>query len=172
MKKRIILTLLYCTLTLNICNAFEIQIDTQATASAPWKVGDTIVTLPCNELANTCYRTFLGLTSQGYRVVQDFYENGQKATDPFLIRPNIAFSSLSEVNSTTAFMDALYGNYKSWYPSGAKNSEINVNHTGAGNIKVWYENGQPAIDAKFANQTFTSSTLWDEEGRILNNEPQ
>ncbi|RUS68108.1 hypothetical protein CUZ56_00593 [Saezia sanguinis] len=59
-------------------------IDPQATAASPWEVGETIIEEPCvvNE-KKTCYLKFLGITTQGEILLQEFYASGQKATEPY-----------------------------------------------------------------------------------------
>lgn len=46
----------------------QYQIDRRTTAQAPWKVGDIVA----EDKQQNIYRKFIGVTSKGYYVVQDF----------------------------------------------------------------------------------------------------
>lgn len=62
------------------------KIDDGATANAPWKVGEAIYSqAPDNERSHS--RKFIGITQDGYYLVQDFYayDHNLQRTDPFII---------------------------------------------------------------------------------------
>lgn len=92
---RVVWSLFLSVLFFNACIAYakndthSFQIDKQVTAQAPWKVGDTIAEgeIPLGSTdASRVYRKFLGMTSKGYFVVQDFYQESHKKTiDPVVI---------------------------------------------------------------------------------------
>ncbi|MGL4668572.1 MAG: hypothetical protein ACRCWR_11675, partial [Saezia sp.] len=63
------------------------EIDEQATAQAPWKVGE-VIAQDCKSRFEVVMieRRFVGVTYESKFVVQDFYQSsGKKLTDPFVM---------------------------------------------------------------------------------------
>lgn len=144
------------------CTDFGHTIDLKATASAPWKQNAEVFrydpwvlfaprTTMSGKPDRRVTRRFLGVTTNGLYLVQDFYANGRKLTDPFLIiksgdvtRLEISTDSLmlsriglsSNVSDLPA--DALWtildgyieGRLALWEPTGHPIAEL------------FYENGQ------------------------------
>ncbi|CAK7059929.1 MAG: hypothetical protein MESAZ_01576 [Saezia sanguinis] len=72
MKK--ILTILFCVFVITGCSNDPYKIDSVATANAPWEKGEFIVNGFCSQAAiGWCVRVFLGITTDGKVLVQDFY---------------------------------------------------------------------------------------------------
>lgn len=168
MKK--ILTIAFCALTLLSAKAANISIDPQATHKSPFQAGEKINTMNCGDSPLTCYRLFQGLTTEGYRILQDFYENGEKATDPFLIHSTVPFSDLAIISDSTNFIDTLVDSYKAWYPDGTLNTEIIITGPGQGILRFWYPNGQLAGEGEFSGDNLTRAQMWDQEGTPINDD--
>lgn len=102
MKK--ILAIVCCIFVIAACSSDPYKIDPVATAKAPWGKDDIIVNGFCSQTAiGWCTRVFLGITTDGKVLVQDFYtkirdrieygkvydprteEIESKFTDPFTI---------------------------------------------------------------------------------------
>jgi antitoxin component YwqK of YwqJK toxin-antitoxin module len=101
------------------------ELDTTATANAPWKVGEIIPnTRQTMYDGNThyVYRKFLGMTTRGYYLVQDFYEKqGQKLSDPYVLidREDVD----REENQRNRVPPKIDGPYIRWYLNGQKRWE-------------------------------------------------
>lgn len=124
-----------------------IAIDQQATAQAPWKAGEMVPY--SNRLARLgwlgdyqAYRVFLGVTPQGYYVIQNFYaDNDTKLTDPYVVRN----ARDVEQRSYDSRDMAVEGLYVVWYSNGRKYMEGRaVNGKEEGEWRLWHSNGQPA----------------------------
>lgn len=105
-------------------DAFQYEIDTAATATAPWHVGEIVTqgSVPNNGYMVDAYRRFWGITTKGYYVVQDFHQNNDaKFTNAYLLMRRIDVSS----------------------PNFAVGRQID------GPFSWWHPNGQQAIDALF-----------------------
>lgn len=128
------------------------QIDKQATAQAPWKV-EEIITEGQTYLDETgplnIYRKFMGMTSQGYYVVQDFYlESHKKYSDPIAI----TLKDCAENIERSYQMDSFDGVKVVWYENGQK--AINAlfqNGKKQGRLTKWYDNGQKRVEGQFQN---------------------
>jgi len=148
----------------------SITIDAQATAQAPWKAGekvpysDTYADLrrPGN---HNVYRVFLGVTPQGYYVVQDFYaDNNAKLTDPYVVK-NV--SDVEQESYDPRDM-AVEGMYISWYPNGGKYTEGRmVGGKRDGKWSFWYNNGQIAAVSPYVSGKRNGwEEEWNESGQI------
>ncbi|MGL4668690.1 MAG: toxin-antitoxin system YwqK family antitoxin, partial [Saezia sp.] len=131
-------------------NAASYQIDEQATAQAPWKVGEVIASgyMRTSERRPNGERKFVGITSKGYFVVQDFYlGNGKKLTDPFVIVQQ------EKVDIINAYKDMpLDGVFVVWY-SGDSERKMEEGHYQDGKKQglwtTWYGNGQKAYEGYY-----------------------
>ena len=123
-----------------------IAIDEQATAQAPWKAGEMVPysdkRANLNRLGlHKVYRVFLGVTPQGYYVIQDFYaDNNAKLTDPYVVKNE------RDVRATRTYDPedmTVEGPYIRWYPDGQKYTEVlMVDGKEEGEWRLWYRNGQ------------------------------
>lgn len=164
------LTPLFLALSIGLCHAADLKIDPAATSAAPWEVGEKIATVGCSFLTHACYRTFQGITPEGYRVVQDFYEDGQKATDPFLINTTVELEKLGVIGQSPALRDTVIGTYTIWYPSGEKYGEILMNEDRSYTITAWFTNGTMSGKIQLSpNDTTLVYQEWDNEGNLIVN---
>ena len=122
-------------------------IDEKATAIAPWKVGETVATINQHVVASDLsskdtelpgYRVFLGITTDNYFLVQDFYENGNKYSDPYqLIRQSAV------LNNSPDWHTALHGALVTYYPTGEKMvDKYSIQGHFAKETNIWYPSGQ------------------------------
>ena len=136
MKK--LFVMLFCLFALTACvqstetadEAISYKIDEKATASAPWKVGETILELDhkvINESAERGegtvlgYRKFLGRTAENYYLVQDFYKDKDvKYSDPYLL---IKADALTDNGPN--WHTSIHGHLMTYYPNGQKMWERN-----------------------------------------------
>lgn len=136
-------------------------LDPQATAAAPWKVGETIAEKPCfSDRKTTCHCKFLGITSQGKALLQEFYASGQKATEPYTatVLPEtkeqrrdglyIAFYENGQKAGEGHFLDGkAQGLWTEWHRNGQKAAEGHYQDgKEQGLATSWYENGQKAAE--------------------------
>ena len=115
----------------------DMHLDRLLYRTTQWKTGVTIVSAP------EIYRCFLGLTSQGYYRVQDFYhlqyaesnnENQSslsidlKRTEPYTMmhRENVLRFGLTNISTIRQYMHLAHADI-------------------TGEFVLWYANGQPAI---------------------------
>lgn len=160
------------------------QIDQQATAQAPWKVDD-IITFPpmMTSEPNPYYRKFLGITTKGYFLIQDFYINSdQKFTTPYtlLSQADITQSSDKLINGVVIYWSEqgqktgedhyqdgkLHGTWTRWYDNGQKSDEMHYqNDKLDGTWTRWYENGQKRSEVLYRNDEKEHYIKWDENGR-------
>ncbi|WP_339802471.1 toxin-antitoxin system YwqK family antitoxin [Saezia sanguinis] len=166
------------------------EIDTVATANAPWKVNELI---SVNEDAsNHSYEVrFLGVTTQGSCIIQEFHSsNALKATDPYLV--NLPIDMLKEYsrNGTagrespiegylveyrddgskfreTRYKNGLrYGEIKVWHSNGQLSDVLPVkNGAGHGIMTMWFENGELSTKIFFNNGNAYRIISWDMSGR-------
>lgn len=125
-----------------------ITIDEQATAQAPWKAGEMVPYSDKRANLNRLgvydvYRVFLGVTPQGYYVIQDFYaDNSAKLTDPYVVKNERDVEPTRSYNTEYITVE---GPYVRWYPGGQKYQEGQmVDGKEEGEWRLWHPNGQPA----------------------------
>lgn len=174
----------------------NIQTDQQATA-VPWKVGDVVTKglggCIDDDGLNNCdlYRKFLGVDSQGYYWVQDFYlENNNKRTDPYLVLQE------KDVTSHPYFVlddESIHGGNNTYHPNGniwrietlahGVKQGLYIDHWSNGQKKEeghyqdgiregrwieWYENGSQSAEhtrvAGFAQGTWSH---WYRSGELM-----
>ena len=149
---RSILTLLFCILAFisqlsctQNAQRLSHELDPQATAQAPWAVGEIIYR--GGEFIDI-NRKFLGITIQGNYLVQDFYHvNDLKLTDPYIIMGSQGETVLSDA-------PFIEGHYVMWHESGVKGSEGSYqdgvlhglwtwwHDNGTESSRTWFENGR------------------------------
>lgn len=161
-------------------------VDEAATAAAPWKVGEVVV-----EGKGNVYRRFLGVTTQGYYVVQEFYQpEDVKSTDPYwlvdqkdVVVPVMNGSSINgllvgwhvtgEKKLEVMFENGLIqGFMRAWYPNGQKLFEI-LYQDGKpqGKAMSWHENGQKREEGSFQmGEKVGIWWAWDERGSLIDEE--
>lgn len=120
-------------------------IDEEATAKARWSIGQIVATGTLSWGGTyhgmPVYRKFLGITKEGYFLVQAFYKkNDKKYTDPYVL------VSLGEVTSSNSIgsEDHISGQLVRWYPNGQK----------------WFE-GQ-----YFNGEVYGIRRHWDDSGEL------
>lgn len=121
---RVIWSLFLSALLSSACTAYAqndtlpYQIDEQATARAPWNVGDIVAKgeVLSGVFGNSkVYRKFIGITNKGYFVVQDFYqENNKKYSVPIAIIQQDFVEDITQSDITQPFD----GMWLSWYKNG------------------------------------------------------
>jgi len=146
--KWFVVSLLFCMAGAALAATVNgIEIDEQATAQAPWKANEMV---PYSDKTASLgwlgtykvYRVFLGVTPQGYYVVQDFYaDSNAKLSDPYVVRNE---RDVEDERYDTRYM-TIEGLYIVWYPNGQKSIEGRaVNGKEEGEWRFWYSNGQLA----------------------------
>jgi len=159
------------------------QTDPQATTAAPWKIGETIAEKPCfSDRRTSCYCKFLGITSQGKALLQEFYVSGQKATEPYTatVLPEtkeqrrdglyIAFYENGQKAGEGHFLDGkAQGLWTEWHRNGQKAGESRYQdgkQQGLGTS--WYENGQKSGEGHVQNDKPQGLwTWWHENGQKM-----
>lgn len=121
-------------------------IDQVKTESAPWKINAIIFKNelhPKDEPAISVYRQFLGVTQDGYYVVQDFFSEGKrKRTDPYqTTEKNVGIPALNPVNDCLLL----------WEEGGNKRLEGCFDEHGqeTGLFSAWYASGAKLLDGHF-----------------------
>lgn len=171
-----------------VCFAAELSygVDPVATAQAPWKVGEKIITEGrCGE--DKYYREFIGITLSDLVLVQDFYFSGEKLTNPFLMTLVNAKKTMKGLSCMegiegryTMFYKSgykkVFGDFRdgmakglitTWYEAGQKRSEANYKRGELdGRMTVWYRNGQVNSEMSFMNNKLEGVlTQWYENGQ-------
>lgn len=156
---RTLFILIFSSLLLVGCaGSTSYEINKQATAQAPWSVGEIVY----QSDSSPYVRKFLGMTTQGYYLVQDFYTGTKiKFTDPYTI--------ISQEGVTTddpmAFID---GALTLWYENGHKKAEGHPQGKKMqGFWTYWHENGTKFVEGLFQDgrrQGFWRH--WYENGQI------
>ena len=169
-------------------------LDADATAATQWAVGEEVVegNRQCFLLEGwgTCemYRKFLGVTRDGYYLVQDFYaQDDVKLTDPYLLLHKEEVS----VADFSPFALQVEGRYVEWHTNGHKWYEGqfadgkvtgvwslwhgNGEKAAQGSLEgdneqgvwtYWYENGQKSSEGAFVNgEQVGLWTQWYENGK-------
>ena len=134
-------------------------IDPQATAAAPWKVGETIVEKPCSDHWKiNCYLKFLGISTQDKALFQEFYASGRKATEPY--------TAILIPDSTERHRDSLYMLIM-LYENGQKYGEGHYQNGKLHGLWTWWhENGQKAAEGHYQNgEPQGLWTYWHENGQ-------
>lgn len=157
--------ILLCVLTIGLTACTKesaYTIDNAATEKAPWKIGDIISEDRCLGRAyntlDVCYRKFLGITTKGLMLVQNFHPSQAKATDPYLV------SDASTLASDPAFK--IDGVFTAWYTNGQKAIEVTYQDGRPQGVSLeWYETGEQAAKSHFKNgQEQGVSTIWHRNG--------
>lgn len=152
------LMLIQYTAAFSLSNAATVsyEVDERATTQAPWKVEEVVY-----EEA-LFYRKFLGVTSEGYYLVQLFYvEGGQQASAPYLLMEKEAVLS-----SPRKGMEQMHGKFIGFYQTGGKKEEFDFEEGRLHGLMVgWHENGQKAAEYHFVDgQRHGLCTEWYENG--------
>lgn len=188
MMKKLLLALLsvFCIISTYAQEAISYEIDEEATANVPFKIGDRILEdEDCG--GKQCYLIFLGVTKTGQFLVQSFYLSGCKYTDPVLIydidssMPIGNSNKLSEgklifwyengqKKSETRYIDGkLEGGFTEWYENGRKAKELYYrNGEMDGPVTTWYENGQKELECSMKEDNPVGiCRVWDEQGNLI-----
>lgn len=132
-------------------NALPYKIDRIATASAPWKLGEKILEEECifDAIYSECYRVFLGVMESGQVLVQEFYLNDLKATDPFFVQ-SIHAAKLPLGSGLMA--SKVDGVFIVWHDNGQKWLEGNMQNGEKDGIwTYWNMDGQKAEERHYQN---------------------
>lgn len=161
-------------------------IDEAATTAAPWKVGEIVAEHGNGKSGG--YRRFLGVTTQGHYLVQEFYQEGDvKASDPYrlvyqkdVVNPVILGSSIDgalvgwyitgeKKFEATSENGLEQGPRIVWYPNGQKMAEIPYQDGKPhGQGVLWYENGQKQGEGLFQmGEQVGVWREWDERGNLI-----
>ncbi|CAK7049194.1 MAG: hypothetical protein MESAZ_01082 [Saezia sanguinis] len=126
------------------------QIDRAATAVAPWGVGEVVATgsLPSGGGPVEVYRRFVGVSVNGFFVVQDFYAHGDaKFSDPYELMQQ---RDVSAAGFDAWRGEAISGPYLGWYPDGGKKYQLFFVHgRQSGDAVMWGEDGAKAIEGMY-----------------------
>jgi antitoxin component YwqK of YwqJK toxin-antitoxin module len=118
-----------CTSGTKNADGVSYFIDQQATAAAQWPIGATVAEGRESE------RKFLGVTDQGYYLVQEFYSQSEiKRTDPYVV---------VDAESVSSARPNVVGKYVTWFANGQKRSEDSVKDRHYEGFSIaWHDNGQ------------------------------
>lgn len=143
------------------------QIDEQATALAPWKPGEIVAEEPVFfDLVfggKNLYRTFLGITGQGYFVVQDFYADSQREfSSPFVLMHQESVDNMDLLKyeyTSSNIPDVFDGTVTAWYENGQKMLQVSY-HEGQrqGPVAKWHSNGEKWLEGEY--QEGKEQGLW------------
>lgn len=176
---RLLLVLFFCTITFAGCkdsaqtSISSIQIDEQATAHAPWKPGEIIANgesdLKSNIGLQNITRKFIGITNDGFFVVQDFYaDSGNKLSNPIIVMQQGWASDIQLISSIFTFdgSNTLDGELILWHNNGQKWVEGHYEHgRPQGAWRVWHKNGQKRDEFYFNNGKLQGKAIsWYENG--------
>lgn len=108
-------------------------------------------------------RKFIEKNKDGYYLVQEFYKDGKKYTDPFLLKDYKEAMKTSHDILGCGYPDPIIieGKYTAYYPNGQKWSEgVYKNGYRQGVWTQWYETGE-----KWSTSTFSQENKY--EGHII-----
>lgn len=169
MKK--LLIALFGVLMLMGCAHSTYKIDPVATANAPWEIGEVILERPfiIDNKPAPVHRVFLGMTSEGYYVVQEFYTlTDTKRTEPFVLMDRFDVNGLLGVYDTPGNW-RISSQYVAYHPNGQKMIELfSKDGVFYGMSAAWHENGQVRMSGEvkgYANVGIWRE--WDEEGNLI-----
>lgn len=124
MKKLLIaLFSVFCMIDASAKEPLSYEIDPVATANAQWEVGEVIASwvLEVDEESDSgiMSRRFLGVTLEGYYLVQEFYESGEKLTDPY------TFLDIDSALNSIPYWGVV-GRFKMWHSNGKPWTEVYI----------------------------------------------
>lgn len=161
-------------------NTLSYKVDNQATIAYAanergYHIGDIT-------MDNTYrYRKFLGITTQGYFLVQEFYtQTNSKYSDPYIMLT--ASMLTTRIDGFVPIISGRLGPYTVYYDNGQAEFKVTYDEDGAqGLFQRWYENGQKQLQGYLENDNqigiwyswdpegYLSETIdYDEERKILN----
>ena len=147
---RLLLVLFLGVFITSVCGAMSPldPMDHQATARAPWKKGEIVKKTRHSDVK------FLGITIDGYYLVQQFYSGGdEKRTDLYtVVCPD-------KVVDKDKFWEACEMTHPivRWYKEGGKKY---------GFWTYWHENGQKKAEGHYQNGKQKGLWIeWDENGK-------
>lgn len=166
--------------------------DMEATARAPWKVGEVLLTYTTGftydpSLRRHDYqiaRQFLGITREGYVLVQDFYAGAGEAvkySDPvaFMDKEAVKYIGLMPYAIDANFF--IHGPYTLWSPEGKLIVQGQYDHGKLQGQWTWWWPGSGEMQQQGEYQNGLRQGLWREyapngqlgkEGRYLNGKRQ
>lgn len=115
-------------------------------------------------------RVFLGVTPEGYFVVQEFYtRTNTLKTDPFVLMERSDVIVPVSVYDTPGESWRIAGRYVAYHPNGQKQIVMSyVNGKPNGSVTLWYANGQIWIKGQLRDwQEVGVWRNWDEDGNLL-----
>ena len=175
---RILLAFLFSALIVSGCSTtgtLTHEIDNEATALARCKIGETItkdIHLDNFFLANSSiYTKFLGITTQGYYLVQQFYtdqiysDDNTKRTDPFLL---ICPDKMEDEDKFWKACEII-GHHIGWHLNGQKFFEgFSPEGKAQGLWKGWLPNGEKLLEDHYLDGKLHGiGTVWYPNGEKL-----
>jgi len=151
-----------------ICGAAEPtshQINKKATARAIWKIGQ--VTKKDIDSDKKHFETkFLGITTQGLYLAQEFYtDGGKKRSDPYL---SVCPSEITTIDKEKFWKACkMTGSVVLWHKNGKKYAE-GLYHSGKphGLLTQWHEKGQKEKEGHYQDGKPQGLWIqWDENGK-------
>lgn len=122
------------------------EIDPVATADAQWEIGGIMGKDAC-DAEEPCNCIFLGITTDGKTVVQVFFPNGNKYTDPYL---NIILEGTRLPDGRVRLAPLIDGPFVVWYENGQKEFEgLYRDDQMEGVWRHWHENGEKEAEGSF-----------------------
>ena len=116
------------------------------------------------------YRKFLGMTPDGYYLVQDFYKkSNNKYTSPYMITNEQAvtqfYTQQIEFENNRA---PIAGAYITWWQNGRKQTQGNYQNGNAEGISIfWYNNGQKGEEGQYRNgKPVGTWSRWESDGTL------
>lgn len=152
-----------------LCNYFReyyisYEIDKETTAKFEYKIGDIV-----SEEPSYYFRVFLGITTQGYYLTQEFYANGKPYTDPFLVEgPSDLYRRITAYPLSTP--TSKIGIFTAYYPNGKKMVTTGFTKEGymSGKYQYWYDNGKKEWEGYLKNNEQVGIWYsWDTDGNIV-----
>lgn len=119
--------------------------DSMALQDATFVAGEKVIELPL------MYRQFVCQTQEGYALVQDFYVNGRKRTDPYaLVLPTEIRVPVLDITTYANNNHGIEGQYVQWHLNGEKALEACFsNGAFEGAFRRWADNGQKILEEVF-----------------------
>ena len=139
---------------------------------AKWKEGSVVAqgNISLDNSLIPGYRKFLGMTLDGYFLVQDFYKKGNKKySTPYVI---------TEEGAVTRFYtDIIYfednkapiaGSFITWWQNGAKQTQQSYQNGKAEGVSLfWYANGQKGEEGTYRNgKPVGVWSRWESDGAL------
>ncbi|MGL4668093.1 MAG: toxin-antitoxin system YwqK family antitoxin [Saezia sp.] len=130
-------TAFFLSLLLSGCSNSTKETDAQTlNAKTPWRIGEMVVEGDMPLMAGAwklgepltfvpAYRIFLGMTPEGYYLIQDFYKDkNTQATSPYRVADPTDVTAAFYNEKDAGMQYSIDGELRSWYPDGTLESEV------------------------------------------------